>query len=170
MSYKRVFCMVHIFAHYLTKNKDHLQASITIQVILFFTIAIECRLMLWGTLSYGNKSVHVGVLCFHISDCPDVDNVSGSGFKLIIGNITPVRGFYAGFLIIERITNFKGFCFFDSSLIFRSAMADTALTANHLSTIFDVQISSTFGYVKQLFKVDEIVKEWELISKSSFTL
>ena len=50
------------------------------------------------------------------------------------------------------------------------AMAcDVGTASQYLSTLFDKQISKTFGYVLQCHKVDEIVKEWEIKTKSSFT-
>ena len=50
------------------------------------------------------------------------------------------------------------------------AMAcDVGTASQYLSTLFYKQISNTFGYVLQCHKVDEIVKEWEIRTKSSFT-
>ena len=49
-------------------------------------------------------------------------------------------------------------------------MAGDADIASHLSTIFDVRLSSKSGYVYQSYKIGEIVKEWELCTNSSFTL
>lgn len=49
-------------------------------------------------------------------------------------------------------------------------MAGDADIASHLSVIFDVRLSSKSGYVYQSYKIDEIVKEWELCTNSSFTL
>ena len=49
-------------------------------------------------------------------------------------------------------------------------MAGDADIASHLSVIFDVRLSSKSGYVFQSYKIDEIVKEWELCTNSSFTL
>ena len=46
---------------------------------------------------------------------------------------------------------------------------DVGTASQYLSTLFDKQISKTFGYVLQCHKVDEIVKEWEIRKKSSFT-
>lgn len=34
---------------------------------------------------------------------------------------------------------------------------------------FEEQIKSNFGYVKYAFKVQEVVNEWELATKSAFT-
>lgn len=48
-------------------------------------------------------------------------------------------------------------------------MAGDADIASHLSVIFDVRLSSKSGYVYQSYKIDEIVKEWELCTNSSFT-
>ena len=49
-------------------------------------------------------------------------------------------------------------------------MAGDAEIASYLSVIFDVRLSSKSGYVYQPYKIDEIVKEWELRTNSSFTL
>ena len=50
-------------------------------------------------------------------------------------------------------------------------MAAKAVPASqYLTTPFDKQISNTFGYVLQCHKVDQVVKEWEIRRKSSFTL
>ena len=46
---------------------------------------------------------------------------------------------------------------------------DVGTASQYLSTLFYKQISNTFGYVLQCHKVDEIVKEWEIRTKSSFT-
>ena len=46
---------------------------------------------------------------------------------------------------------------------------DAGTASQYLSTLFDKKISNTFGYVLQHNKVDEIVKEWEIRTKSSFT-
>ena len=40
---------------------------------------------------------------------------------------------------------------------------------SYFATLFDEQISDTFGFVRQCYKVDQIVKEWEIKTKSSFT-
>ena len=50
------------------------------------------------------------------------------------------------------------------------AMAGDADIASHLSVIYDERLSSKSGYVYQSNKVDEIVKEWELRTNSSFAL
>ena len=49
-------------------------------------------------------------------------------------------------------------------------MAGDADVASHLSEIFDVRLSSKSSYVYQSYKIDEIVKERELCTNSSFTL
>lgn len=49
-------------------------------------------------------------------------------------------------------------------------MAGDADIAYHLSVIFDERLSSKSGYVYKSDKVDEIVKEWELPTNSSFAL
>ena len=49
-------------------------------------------------------------------------------------------------------------------------MAGDADIASHLSVIFDERLSSKSGYVYKSNKVDEIVKEWELRTNSSFAL
>ena len=46
---------------------------------------------------------------------------------------------------------------------------DAGTASQYLSTLFDKKISNTFGYVLQYHKVEEIVKEWEIRTKSSFT-
>ena len=49
-------------------------------------------------------------------------------------------------------------------------MAGDADVASHLWEIFHVRLSRKSGYVYQSYKIDEIVKEWELCANSSFTL
>ena len=49
------------------------------------------------------------------------------------------------------------------------AMVGDVDIASHLSVTFDERLSSKSGYVYQSYKIDEIVKEWELSTKSSFT-
>ena len=42
--------------------------------------------------------------------------------------------------------------------------------ASHLSVNFDERLSGKSGYVHQSYKIDEIVRDWELCTNSSFTL
>ena len=42
--------------------------------------------------------------------------------------------------------------------------------ASHLSAIFDERLYGKSGYVHQSYKIDEIVRDWELCTNSSFTL
>ena len=42
--------------------------------------------------------------------------------------------------------------------------------SSRLETLFDKQTSSSRGYVTEANKIEEIVREWELQTKSSFTL
>ena len=46
---------------------------------------------------------------------------------------------------------------------------DVGTASQYLSTLFDKQISNMFGYVLQCHKGDEMVKEWEIRTKLSFT-
>ena len=48
-------------------------------------------------------------------------------------------------------------------------MAGDAYTASHWSVIFHVRLSSKSGYVYQSYKINEIVKAWNLCTNSSFT-
>ena len=45
-----------------------------------------------------------------------------------------------------------------------------ARESSRLETLFDKQTSSSRGYVTLAYKIEEIVREWELQTKSSFTL
>ena len=48
--------------------------------------------------------------------------------------------------------------------------AGDADMASHLSVNFDERLSGKSGYVHQSYKIDEIVRDWELCTNSSFTL
>ena len=45
-----------------------------------------------------------------------------------------------------------------------------ARESSRLETLFDKQTSSSRGYVTEAYKIEEIVREWELQTKSLFTL
>ena len=45
-----------------------------------------------------------------------------------------------------------------------------ARESSRLETLFDKQTSSSQGYVTKAYEIEEIVREWELQMKSSFTL
>ena len=45
-----------------------------------------------------------------------------------------------------------------------------ARESSRLETLFDKQTSSSRGYVTEANKIEEIVREWELQTKSLFTL
>ena len=45
-----------------------------------------------------------------------------------------------------------------------------ARESSRLETLFDKQTSSSRGYVTEAYKIEEIVREWELQTKPSFTL
>ena len=45
-----------------------------------------------------------------------------------------------------------------------------ARESSRLETLFDKQTSSSRGYVTEAYKIEEIMREWELQTKSSFTL
>ena len=85
-------------------------------------------------------------LCFHNSSC-----LSGMKFK-----------------IFDHFGAEYKFQYISCSLNNGSECSSCITISN--TTPFDKQISNTFGYVLQCHKVDQVVKEWEIRRKSSFTL
>ena len=60
--------------------------------------------------------------------------------------------------------------FVEVFLIFSLSPFAMARESSRLETLFDKQTSSSRGYVTEAYEIEEIVREWELQTKSSFTL